>query len=128
MAMIRSLPGLYNTYHDLEFKLFDMLPKGYEGIDIIADTYQKNSMKDPERNKRDTSAKVMVQSAQSKIPRNFSEFLKNGENKTRLIELIKSTSKKIHDPIMRMKCTLFSKCWKESGSKTQQERKGCRNK
>ena len=31
----------------------------------------------------------MVQSAQSKIPRNFSEFLKNGENKTRLIELIK---------------------------------------
>ena len=89
MAMVRSLPGLYNTYHDLAFKLFDMLPKGYERIDIIADTYQKNSLKDPERNKRGTSAKVMVQSAQSKIPRNFSEFLKNGENETRLTELIK---------------------------------------
>ena len=84
MAMVRSFPGLYNTYHDLAIKLFYMLPKGYERIDIIADTYQKNSLKDPERNKCDTSAKVMVQSAQSKIPRNFSEFLKNGENKTRL--------------------------------------------
>ena len=31
----------------------------------------------------------MVQSAQSKIPRNFSESLKNGENRRRLIELIK---------------------------------------
>ena len=89
MAMVRSLPGLYNTYHDLAFKLCDMLPKGYERINIIADTYQKNSLKDPERNKRGTSAKVMAQSAQSKIPRNFSEFLKNGENKTRFIELIK---------------------------------------
>ena len=74
MAMVRSLPGLYNTYHDLAFKVFDMLPKGYKRIDIIVDTYQKNSLKDPERNKRGTSAKVMVQSAQSKIPRNFSEF------------------------------------------------------
>ena len=47
MAMVRSLPGLYNTYHDLAFRLFDMLPEGYERIDIIADTYQKNSLKDP---------------------------------------------------------------------------------
>ena len=46
-------------------------------------------MKDLERNKRGTSAKVMVQSAQSKIPKDFSEFLKNSENKTRYIELIK---------------------------------------
>ena len=89
MVVVRTLPGLYNTYHDLAFKLFDMLSKEYERIDIIADKYRKNSLKNPERNKRGTSAKVMVQSGQSKIPINFSEFLKNGENKTRLIELIK---------------------------------------
>ena len=32
---------------------------------------------------------MIVRSALSKIPRNFSDFLKNGDNKTRLIELIK---------------------------------------
>ena len=31
----------------------------------------------------------MIQSSHSKIPRNFREFLKNGENKTRLIEIVK---------------------------------------
>ena len=46
-------------------------------------------MKDPEWAKRGIANKVIVQSSSSKIPRNFSEFLKNGENKTRLIEIIK---------------------------------------
>ena len=41
---------------------------------------------------------------------------------------IKSSSKKIHDPITRILVYTFSKCWKESGSKTEQERKGYRNK
>ena len=47
-------------------------------MDIIADTYRENS-----------SNKVIIRSASSRIPRNFTEFLKNGDNKTRLIELIK---------------------------------------
>ena len=55
----------------------------------MADTYRKSSLKDPETKQKCTSAKVIVQPAQSKIPRNFSEFLKNGENKTGIIELIK---------------------------------------
>ena len=42
-----------------------------------------------EREKRDVSEKVLIMSAQSKIPRNFRHFLNNGDNKTRLIELIK---------------------------------------
>ena len=46
-------------------------------------------MKDPEWEKHGIANKVDVQSSSSKIPRNFSEFLKNGENKTRLIEIIK---------------------------------------
>ena len=45
-------------------------------------------MKNPERRRRGVAGKVIVQSSLSKIPRNFSEFLKNGENKTRLIEII----------------------------------------
>ena len=31
----------------------------------------------------------MISSSSSKIPGNFTDFLKNGDNKTRLIELIK---------------------------------------
>ena len=40
-------------------------------------------------NTRGVSYKVIIRSASSRIPRNFTEFLKNGDNKTRLIELIK---------------------------------------
>ena len=41
------------------------------------------------RDRRGVYNKVIVRSALSKIPRNFSDFLKNDDNKTRLIELIK---------------------------------------
>ena len=89
MALIRTLPGLFDTYRDLSSSLFTMLQVGYDRIDIVADTYRERSLKDPERVKRGTASKVMIQSSNSKIPRNFSEFLKNGENKTRLIEIVK---------------------------------------
>ena len=58
-------------------------------MDIIADTYRENSLKNNERDSRGVSNKVIIRSASSRIPRNFTEFLKNGDNKTRLIELIK---------------------------------------
>ena len=89
MALIRTLPGLFDTYRDLSSSLFTMLPVGYDRIDIVSDTYRERSLKGPERVKRGTASKVMIQSSHSKIPRNFSEFLKNGENKTRLIETVK---------------------------------------
>ena len=46
------------------------------------------SIKDPERRKRGCADKVLIRSAKSKVPRIFGEFLQNGENKTRLIDLI----------------------------------------
>ena len=51
--------------------------------------YQEVSLKDPDREKRGVSQKVLIRSSQSRIPRNFSHFLKNGDNEKRLIELIK---------------------------------------
>ena len=89
MALIRMITRVPETYADLANNLFETLPKGYHRIDIIADTYKKNSLKCSERDSRGISEKVMVRSASSRIPRNFSDFLKNGENKTRLIEIIK---------------------------------------
>ena len=42
MALIRTVPGLCDTYQELTFKLIDMLPVGYKRIDIVADTSQVN--------------------------------------------------------------------------------------
>ena len=63
--------------------------KGCQRVDIIADTCGENSLKNNKRDSRGVSNKVIIRSASSSIPRNFTEFLKNGDNKTRLIELIK---------------------------------------
>ena len=64
----------------------------------MADTY-------PERLKCGTSSRVMVQSDLSKMPRNFNNFLKNGENKSRLIELIQDVLTENKEKIFGMlKC------------------------
>ena len=52
------------------------------------DTYRSKSIKGPERFKRGCTDRVIVNSVVSHLPRNFNDFLKNGDNKTRLIELI----------------------------------------
>ena len=36
MALVRTMPRLFDTYHDLAMRLFDMLPVGYNRIDIVA--------------------------------------------------------------------------------------------
>ena len=89
MALIRTVSPIPETYSHLVHNLIEGLPKNYKPIDIVADTYRENSLKNNERNLRGISDKVMISSSSSKIPRNFTDFLKNGDNKTRLIELIK---------------------------------------
>ena len=49
MAMIRARPCTPATFNDLVLTILDMIPSGYKRIDIIADTYRKGSIKDPER-------------------------------------------------------------------------------
>ena len=105
MALIRSLPGVSDTYRELTQRIVDALPSGYGRVDIVADTYRKDSLKKSERDKRGNSTKVLINSAESKIPRNFSDFLKNGENKGRMIEIIKdemATQK--HAFLEKLKC------------------------
>ena len=73
-----------------------------ERIDIVADAYCEQSLKNPERLKHDTSSQVMVQSALSKMPRNFKDFLKNGENKSRIIEIIQDVLFENEEEILGM--------------------------
>ena len=91
MACLRTMTQIPDTYEELTWKFFKLLPQGYERIDIVADTYHEVSLKSAERSQRGKASKVVIRSAKSKIPRNFSDFLKNGENKKRLIILMRDT-------------------------------------
>eukprot|EP00794_Sanderia_malayensis_P002369 gene2369-2730_t len=90
MALIRTLSGVGSTYEELAFKIFELLPTKYDRIDIVADSYIQNSIKSVERQRRGNSKEVLVKQYKSKLPRNFNDFLQNGNNKTRLIEIIKT--------------------------------------
>ena len=89
IGCMRTIKELPETYEDLTWKFVRSLPSGYQRIDIVSDTYQENSIKSGEREKRGSSEKIIIQSAASKAPRNFGDSLKNGENKRRLISLMK---------------------------------------
>ena len=88
MALVRVQRSTPNTYEELAMQIVHSIPSGYKHVHIVADTYRPHSIKDPERLKRGCTDKVIVHSAAAKLPRNFAEFLHNGENKTRLINLI----------------------------------------
>ena len=77
------------TYEELTWKFLRMLPLGYNRINIVCDTYQEHSLKSAERNKHGCSSKTIIRSYKSKIPQDFKGFLKSGENKTRLTELVR---------------------------------------
>ena len=90
MALIRTFKTYPDTFEALALKVFSSIPKGYRRVDIVADAYLPQSIKSVERDRRGTALKIIVRSAQSKLPRDFTAFLSNGENKTRLIDLILS--------------------------------------
>ena len=88
MALVRTQHITPLTYEDQALQVIGAIPKGYKRVDIVADTYRSKSIKDPDRFKRGCNDRVIVNSVVSRLPRNFNDFLKNGDNKTRLIELI----------------------------------------
>ena len=88
IAQIQTLQGSSRTYKDFAQKFVKSLPTGYNRVDLVADTYKDFSIKSMERKNRGESSKVLIKSLQSKMPPDFSRLLRNGENKTKLIELI----------------------------------------
>ena len=89
IAQVRVLTKeVPDTYEHLALKILHSIPKGYTRVHIVADTYREISIKTAERQKRGTSSKISIKSEKSKIPRDFSAFMMNGANKSRLIEII----------------------------------------
>ena len=112
LAAIRTMTNLPETYEDFSWHFVGTLPKGFQRYDIAADTYRSNSIKGGERNERGSSQRVTIASTKSKLPRDFPTFMKNGENKTRLIEVISEVLRNnFHKVLTELKCLViyFSK-------------------
>ena len=91
MALVRTILQLPETFEEFALKLIQHIPKSYRRIDIVADCYLSNSIKDAERTKHgQSSIKILVKSTKSKIPC----VLAYGEKKTKMIELIFETTRK----------------------------------
>ena len=54
MAYIRTMVNLPDTYERLAWQFLSGIPKGFSRIDLVADSYFNNSIKDAERIKRGT--------------------------------------------------------------------------
>ena len=74
MAYIRTMVNLPDTYERLAWQFFSGIPKGFSRIDLVADSYFNNSIKDAERIKRGTSKKITARSMKSKLPSEFINF------------------------------------------------------
>ena len=64
------------------------LTKGYLWVDLVTDCYFENSIKAAEKAQRHSATKIIKKSPKSKVPRDFSNFLSNEENKTRMNEVL----------------------------------------
>ena len=108
LAAIRTMTNLPETYEDFSWHFVGTSPKVFQRYDIVADTYRSNSIKGGERNERRSSQRVTIASTKSKLPQDFSTFMKNGENKTRLIEVISEVLRNnFHKVLTELKCSVI---------------------
>ena len=83
IAMIRIIPKSNETIRSFTWKLLSTIPKQYDTIFLVCDSYKTNSIKAVERDSRGSGSKYALNK-----PSDFTTFMKNGENKTRLLQLI----------------------------------------
>ena len=104
IAQIRCyIASAPQRFEDLTTKFLQSLPKGYGRYDIVADTYRESSIKSVKRRKHGISAKVLIGSTKSRLPRDMKKFMLNDDNKTFLIKLV---FKFIIDEKQKSFCTL----------------------
>ena len=87
MALIRTVKSISVTFEDRTLKTVNLITnwiqKGWHN-----NWHLSNLLKSNERNKRCKLQKVLIKSKKSQISRDFKNFLKSGDSKTRIIELI----------------------------------------
>ncbi len=87
-AAIRSLVRPASTIRQMATKIFATVPARYTTIVIVCDTYRDNSIKGSNRVKRGVSERYVLTSPDMKVPYDFNSFLRNGENKEMLFDLL----------------------------------------
>ena len=87
-AAIRSLVGTGSTIREMASGIIATVPSQYTTIFIVCDTYKDNSIKGGERQARGVSERYVLTSPDLKVPYDFTSFLRNGENKEMLFNLI----------------------------------------
>ena len=69
MATIRTMTEIPETFEGLAWQLIKLLPSCYKRVDIVADTYQENSIKSMERKDRGDASKILVKSVENSTGR-----------------------------------------------------------
>ena len=85
-ALVHSLKALPSTFRETIFKILEQL-KFKPNVIFSTDSYLETSVKSQERTRRGTSDKLIV-NKNTLMPASFPNFLKNGENKTQLFQLM----------------------------------------
>ena len=101
IALVRTLTVTPKTFENFIWKAIKMLPVGCTTLHVVADSYREVSIKSAEKKKRGFTPQVYVKSVFSNVPREFQEFLKNSDNKDRLIELF-------FDYVIQKRCNVLN--------------------
>ena len=85
---MRVLPRNNGTVRDFAWRILKSIPQQYSTTFFACDSYKDNSMKNAEKIGWGSGLKYLLKSLDMIMPSQFSIFMKNGENKTTLLNLI----------------------------------------
>ncbi len=92
-AAIRTVVGNTGTIRDLPVKVMATIPQQYVNVYIACDTYLESSIKSRERAARGAGERYVLRTPDMKVPADFVTFLRNGDNKRMLFDLIQQSIK-----------------------------------
>ena len=74
MALLRSMVQTPENYEEITWKELSFFPKGFQRVDLVADTYKNVSIKAGERKIRGRIDKIIIKSTKSNVPKIFKLF------------------------------------------------------
>ena len=86
-ALLQSMVKLPETFGQFAVSVFNALPKA-RVVHFVTDSYHTGSIKEIERSRRGSSASQLIGGPMTKMPREFSAFMHNSDNKRRLIQFL----------------------------------------
>ena len=90
IAYLRSLVNVPDTFRLLAQRIVADIPARYKVIYFACYTYNKIWIKSDEQAKRGESDEYIIRISDIRIPSNFGQFMRNGKNKERTLELIET--------------------------------------